>query len=155
MEARLAETRWRTGRQMLARTKLNEGTGNKRESVIAVLAIGRNRLPVATGWIREDDSKRVSAIAAPEAIVTRAGDRPETPAQIVPAVEIVSGTKVFPVAVALVTPAPLAEEGDPVGTAPVATVHVAPPAWAHPGAAVAAADGADDVFAYMAIGRNQ
>ena len=82
-------TQWRTVKQMRARTKLNEETGNNLESVIAVPAIERNRLPVATGWIREDDSKRVSAIAAPEAIVIRAGDRPATPAQIVAGVEIV------------------------------------------------------------------
>jgi hypothetical protein len=139
-------------------TRLSVGTGNKRESVIAVLAIGRNRLPVATGWIREDDSNRASAIAAPEAIVTRAGDRPATPAQIVVEVGIESETEAFPVAVALVSPALSAEAGAPVGAVPAAAVLVAPPAWEHPavvvdrGVVVAAADAVGDVSSQRQLG---
>lgn len=100
------------------------------------------------GSILEDDSSPVRAIAAPAGI---AGE-----------VEIVSGTEVSLVAVAVdpVAPAPSAAEGAPAGAAPAATVHVAPPAWAHlgaadRGAAVAVVDGADDVSAYMAIRRSQ
>jgi hypothetical protein len=44
---------------MRARTRLNEETGNKGESAIAMVAIVRNKQQAAIVWIPEDDSKVV------------------------------------------------------------------------------------------------
>jgi uncharacterized protein YpmB len=57
--ALLAETQWRTDRQMRARTRLNEETGNKGESAIAMVEIVRSKQQAVIVWIPEDDSKVV------------------------------------------------------------------------------------------------
>jgi hypothetical protein len=56
--ALLAATQWRIDRQMRARTKLNEETGNKGEA-IAMVEIVRNKQQAVIARIPEDDSKAV------------------------------------------------------------------------------------------------